>query len=48
MIDEANLNIEVSEAQGILQELAAAFPLVNTVTVPSIATDAPLPEIDAR
>ena len=49
-MDDSISNLGVSEAQGILQELAAAFPLVSTGTVPSITTDQDpvLPEIDAR
>ena len=48
-MEDVTSNIELSDAQGILQELATAFPLVNTVTVPSIVTDKdPVPEIDAR
>ena len=48
-MEEVTSNIDLSEAQGILQELAAAFPLVNTVSVPSIVTDKDsVPEIDAR
>lgn len=45
-----NPELGINEAQSILQQLAAAFPLVNTVTVPSAAAvhDAHLPEIDAR
>ncbi|HEX7335336.1 MAG TPA: PAS domain-containing protein [Pyrinomonadaceae bacterium] len=51
---EDSANIDLSEAQGILQQLAAAFPLVNTITVPSLSrssahqTDWPVPESDAR
>ena len=49
-MDDATSNLDLTEAQGILQELAAAFPLVNTVTVPSPVNnnDYPLPEVDAR
>lgn len=47
---EGTAKIDLNEAEGILQQLAAAFPLVNTVTVPSLSPneDLPLPEIDAR
>jgi PAS domain S-box-containing protein len=53
-MEEGTANINLSEAQGILQQLAAAFPLVNTVTVPSLLKSAiheidwPLPESEAR
>ena len=53
-MDDRTSNIDLSEAQGILQQLAAAFPLVNTVTVPSLLKSAvheidwPLPESEAR
>lgn len=46
---DASANLALSEAQGILQQLASAFPIVNTVTVPSWSrADLPLPEVDAR
>jgi PAS domain S-box-containing protein len=57
-VDHPSETIGLNEAQSILQQLAAAFPLVNpTRTPPSFATtqnanqnrgDATLPEIDAR
>src|SRR5687767_4298254 len=53
-MEDGTTNIELSEAQGILQQLADAFPLVNTVSVPSLSrsaaqeTDWPVPESDAR
>ena len=51
-MEDATSNIDLGEAQSILQELAAAFPLVNTVTVPSISKPSihewPLRESDAR
>ena len=53
-MEDSNGNIDLSEAHGILQQLAAAFPLVNTVTVPSLSKSAvheidwPVPESDAR
>ena len=49
-MEERNPDLGLKEAQSILQQLAAAFPLVNTVTVPSIAAthDENLPESDAR
>jgi PAS domain S-box-containing protein len=53
-MEDRSTNIDLSEAQGILQQLAAAFPLVNTVTVPSLLKSAvheidwPLPESEAR
>lgn len=47
-MDDATSNLELGEAQGILQQLAAAFPLVNTVSVPSISVYSPVPEVDAR
>ena len=50
MIDERSSNVDLLEAQNVLQQLAAAFPLVNTVTVPSIAAthEENFPESDAR
>lgn len=52
VMDDATSNISLGEAESVLQELAAAFQLVNTVTVPSISPspvrDHPLPESDAR
>lgn len=46
---DASANLALNEAQGILQQLAAAFPIVNTVTVPSWSgANLPLPEVDAR
>ena len=51
IMDDATSNLDLGEAQSILQELAAAFPLVNTASVPSISTSlvySPLPEVDAR
>lgn len=53
-MEEGTANIGVGEAQVILQQLAAAFPLVNTLTIPTISNlaihdrDSDLPEIDAR
>lgn len=51
-MEERTTNIGLDEAESVLQQLAAAFPLVNTVTVPSLSTfsgDAvPLPESEAR
>lgn len=53
-MEEGTANIGVGEAQVILQQLAAAFPLVNTLTMPTIsnlaihARDSDLPEFDAR
>lgn len=48
-MDEYTTNPDLSEAQEVLQQLATAFPLVNTVTVPSIPTqELLLPESDAR
>ena len=53
-MEDSSANIDLSEAQSILQQLAAAFPLLNTVTVPSLSgsaaheTDWPVPESDAR
>jgi len=48
-MDEHTSNPELHEAQSVLQQLAAAFPLVNTVTVPSAPTqELRLPESDAR
>lgn len=53
-MEDGTANIHLSEAQGILEQLAAAFPLVNTVTVPSLSrsavheSDWPVPESDAR
>ena len=50
-MDDGTANINLNEAESILQQLAAAFPLVNTVTVPSsrrLAIDESLPESDAR
>lgn len=49
-MDEHTSNVDLSEAQNVLQQLAAAFPLVNTVTVPSIAAthEENFPERDAR
>ena len=53
-MEDSNANIDLSEAQGILQQLAGAFPLVNTVTVPSLSRSAvheldwPVPESEAR
>lgn len=49
-MDEHTSNVDLSEAQNVLQQLAAAFPLVNTVTVPSIAGvhEENFPESDAR
>src|SRR5215813_4689545 len=44
-------NIGLNEAESMLQQLAAAFPLVNTVTVPSlkgVREADTLPESDAR
>ena len=48
-MEERSSNIGLDEAQSILLQLAAAFPLVNTVTVSSFSPlhDA-LPESDAR
>lgn len=43
-------NIGLNEAESVLQQLAAAFPLVNTITVPALSrfdTDS-LPESEAR
>jgi PAS domain S-box-containing protein len=50
VIDERSSDVDLTEAQNVLQQLAAAFPLVNTVTLPSIsaAQDLHLPESDAR
>lgn len=49
-MEEGTAKIDLNEAESVLQQLAAAFPLVNTVTVPSLSPneDLPLPEIDAR
>lgn len=53
-MEDGNANIGVGEAQVILQQLAAAFPLANNLTVPTFSTlatpgrDSDLPEIDAR
>ena len=48
-MDEHTANLDLNEAQSVLQQLAAAFPLVNTVTVPSLPTqELRLPESDAR
>lgn len=48
-MEDGNANLSVITAQGVLEQLAAAFPLVNTVTVPSIVSaEAVAPEIDAR
>jgi len=49
-MDEGTAKIDLNEAESVLQQLAAAFPLVNTVTVPSLSPNEalPLPEIDAR
>src|SRR5690242_8267351 len=48
-MDEQPSNLEWNEAQSVLQQLAAAFPLVNTVTVPAApAQDLHLPESEAR
>ena len=48
----ATENIDLDEAQAILQQLAAAFPLVNVVTtppsLPPATSEHPFPEIDAR
>jgi PAS domain S-box-containing protein len=46
---DAPQNPGINEAQNVLLQLAAAFPLINTVTVPTLSrADLPLPEIDAR
>lgn len=49
-MDEHTSNVDLNEAQNVLRQLAAAFPLVNTVTVPSIAAahEENFPESDAR
>ncbi len=49
VIDDRSAETDLSEAQSVLQQLAAAFPLVNTVTVPATPTqELRLPESDAR
>ena len=52
-MEDGNTKVGLDNAQGILEQLAAAFPLVNTVTVPShsptlLDVNASLPERDAR
>jgi PAS domain S-box-containing protein len=51
-MDDATSNIGLTEAQSVLEQLAAAFPLVNAVSVPSSSTlvsdTDSLPERDAR
>jgi PAS domain S-box-containing protein len=48
-MEDGYANIDLSEAQSVLQQLASAFPFVNTVTVPSLAPSAVhVPESDAR
>ncbi|HET6977160.1 MAG TPA: PAS domain-containing protein [Pyrinomonadaceae bacterium] len=48
-MEDRSADIGFKEAQSVLLQLASAFPLVNTVTVPSLsALHAGLPESDAR
>src|SRR6476620_3820722 len=51
-MEEGTAKIDLNEAQSVLEQLAAAFPLVNTVTVPSFSRstteEVPLPESEAR
>lgn len=51
-MEEGTAKMDLNEAESVLQQLAAAFPIVNTVTVPSLSSlaneDSPRPESDAR
>jgi len=51
-MEEGTTKVDLNEAQSVLEQLAAAFPLVNTVTVPSFSRstteEVPLPESEAR